>query len=182
MDMSFLNNPVGGDLWAATEGEGDATLNDLLALYQSANDEVPPFAPLVDPAIMAGSAPGEGSPVVDAEIDELIRSFQDAPSPLPAPPAPPVTPPPAPVQEAPAPAPVAPAAPPPPPPPPPAAAPASFMRSFEIPAPPPPPVLPDLPALAPRQVAPVAEPSRPAPVAPAVLVTATPTTEVALSR
>ncbi|MBM3268795.1 MAG: hypothetical protein FJZ01_14235, partial [Candidatus Sericytochromatia bacterium] len=83
MDMPFTNAPGGGDLWAPAEGAGgdDATLNDLLALYQSANDVAPPFAPLSEPVGTAGGF-GAGPSSVDAEIDELIRSFQDTPPPL----------------------------------------------------------------------------------------------------
>jgi hypothetical protein len=112
VDLPFLNtspSPEGAD------GGDDATLNDLLALYQSANDVPPPFAPLAEsepfpaapaaqtpdfaaqtpdfaaqtPDFMAGpdfaadfasdlpfAAPAPVSP--DAEIDDLIKSFQDA--------------------------------------------------------------------------------------------------------
>ncbi|MBM3275466.1 MAG: hypothetical protein FJZ00_09945, partial [Candidatus Sericytochromatia bacterium] len=86
MDMPFLNNaPGGGDLWAPAEGAGgdDATLNDLLALYQSANDANPPFAPMADAGAVGGTPSfGGSSSAVDAEIDELIRSFQDTPPPF----------------------------------------------------------------------------------------------------
>ncbi|MNR78990.1 hypothetical protein D3C72_96940 [compost metagenome] len=98
MDLPFLNtspSPEGSD------GGDDATLNDLLALYQSANDVPPPFAPLADseafPAAPAApeldfaapsmdfAAPAPMSP--DAEIDDLIKSFQDAaPAPFEPPP------------------------------------------------------------------------------------------------
>ncbi len=99
MDLPFLNtspSPEGAD------GGDDATLNDLLALYQSANDVPPPFAPLAETEAFPGApaapaldfaapapefaadfasdlpfaAPAPISP--DAEIDDLIKSFQDA--------------------------------------------------------------------------------------------------------
>lgn len=107
VDMPFLNNAPGagpgGEFWAsqpADSGGDDATLNDLLALYQSANEVAPPFAPLGDPAgVSAASGFAGSASSVDAEIDELIRSFQDTP-PLVAQAAP-AAPPAAPVLEAP---------------------------------------------------------------------------------
>jgi hypothetical protein len=107
VDLPFLNtspSPEGSD------GGDDATLNDLLALYQSANDAPPPFAPLAEseafPAAPAAPSPDFAAPTMDfaappmdfldqslelvpeppfaappspdAEIDDLIKSFQDA--------------------------------------------------------------------------------------------------------
>ncbi len=80
-----MNNPGGGgaDLWGTSDAGGDdATLNDLLALYQSGSDMPPPFAPLADPAGLGEGLPDPGATggSVDAEIDELIKSFQEAPA------------------------------------------------------------------------------------------------------
>lgn len=125
MDLPFLNNapagapaanpgaPQGGDFWGGDSGSNDdATLNDLLALYQSANEPAAPFAeptalaeptfaaepafapvpameppfaqaPLADPFAMPGA---------DAEIDELIKSFQNPGAEAPAFAAPPAEP------------------------------------------------------------------------------------------
>ncbi len=80
-----MNNPGGGgaDLWGTSDAGGDdATLNDLLALYQSASDMPPPFAPLADTSGLGEALPEPGAAggAVDAEIDELIKSFQEAPA------------------------------------------------------------------------------------------------------
>lgn len=88
MDLPFLNTSPSPE---GTDGGDDATLNDLLALYQSANDVPPPFAPMAEsePTAQAPApdfsdlppfaAPAPKSP--DAEIDDLIKSFQDASAP-----------------------------------------------------------------------------------------------------
>lgn len=69
MDLPFLNNDppaenAGGDFWnlGGQSSEGgygdDVTLNELLALYQSANEAAPPFAPISEPeAYPAAPAP-----------------------------------------------------------------------------------------------------------------------------
>jgi len=84
VDLPFLNTSPSPE---GTDGD-DATLNDLLALYQSANDVPPPFAPLIEPEVFPSAPEFEvaaadfsisqavASP--DAEIDDLIKSFQDA--------------------------------------------------------------------------------------------------------
>lgn len=78
MDLPFLNNAPGGapassgaEFWGGSDpagGNDDATLNDLLALYQTANDPLPSFEP------------GPPVPSADAEIEDLIKSFQTPPA------------------------------------------------------------------------------------------------------
>lgn len=121
MDLPFLNTtpqgapgqePGGSDFWGPTGAAGvndDATLNDLLALYQSANDpgagdpyavatvpaahEADPFAAtlpdpfggaMADPFAASVADPFAEAPVSDpfggdSELDALIKNFQTIP-------------------------------------------------------------------------------------------------------
>ena len=74
----------GGDpTWDTSLGQDDATLNDLLSFYQTGQETPPPFvAEDAVPAPFATGAPEvpPGAPsvdAVDAEIEALIRSFQE---------------------------------------------------------------------------------------------------------
>lgn len=109
MDLPFLNNPSegmpagqAGNYWGGQDPAGnsdDATLNDLLALYQTANDPMPvgfePQAPSFEPPGLPFETPGTAaqpmafdaasldpfaSPSVDTEINDLIASFTSDPA------------------------------------------------------------------------------------------------------
>ncbi|HEY9898060.1 MAG TPA: hypothetical protein V6D00_02655 [Pantanalinema sp.] len=111
MDLPFLNNPSEGmpagqtgNYWGGQDPAGsgdDATLNDLLALYQTANDPMPvgfePQAPSFEPQGLPFEAPAApaaaqppafdaasldpfASPSVDTEINDLIASFTSDPA------------------------------------------------------------------------------------------------------
>ena len=121
MDLPFLNNDpqpapqdAGSDFWnfggQSSDGGGygdDVTLNELLALYQTANEAAPPFAPVNEPEAypvqaveptpysppapiqsMPWEAPVEAAPAVPYTPPEPIQSMPWEPSAPEVPPTP----------------------------------------------------------------------------------------------
>ncbi|MEB3237257.1 MAG: hypothetical protein VKO64_06500, partial [Candidatus Sericytochromatia bacterium] len=84
MDLMDDHASGGDPTWDTNLGQDDATLNDLLSFYQTGQEAPPPFvaddavpAPFQADVPSAGGTGGPTADAVDAEIEALIRSFQD---------------------------------------------------------------------------------------------------------